>query len=294
MRPPYPTDLVPLLPEFLNKRRTKFTLPLRLMEELRIDRPALFFVIGGVAPQGGGRFGEMWNPYATQWDQQQAAAVAARDAGLVDETDGRWELTPAGRDLTKCVRREADAYLASLPSPLSREDLTRLASLLARAFDATVASLDPRWRSHVPRATRMAGDGNHPMVALENAIYGLWQARDDCHMAAWRQAGLDGPTLDALTRIWRGEAASEAELAAKLTSQRPADISRALARLRRDGLVAADGPLRTTDTGAKARQAIEDETDRLFFSAWPDEVGVSAGWIREKLAAVNASFFNAR
>jgi hypothetical protein len=291
VRPPYPVELVPLLPEFLTKRRTKFTLPLRLMEELGIDRPALFFAIGGVAPQGGGRFTEMWNPYATQWDQQQAASAAARAAGLVDEKDGRWNLTPAGHDVVKRVRREADAYLASVPSPLSADDLARLATLLGRAFDATAASLDRRWHSHIPRAARMAGDGTrHPMIALENAVYGLWQARDDCHMAAWRQAGLDGPTLDTLTRIWRGEAASEQDLAVKLTSQRPADVAGQLQRLRRDGLVAADGPPRTTDKGAKARQGIEDETDRLFFSGWPDDIGASAGWIREKLAAVNASF----
>jgi hypothetical protein len=290
VRPPYPVELVPLFPEFLTKRRTKFTFPLRLMEELRIDRPALFFVIGGVAPQGGGRFSEMWNPYATQWDQHQAASAAARDAGLVDEKNGRWDLTPAGRDLMGRVRREADAYLTSLPSPLPTDDLARLASLLGRAFDAIAAGLERRWHSHIPRAARMAGDGARPMVALENAVYGLWQARDDCHMAAWQQAGLDGPTLDTLTRIWRGEAASDDDLAAKLTSQRPADVAAQLARLRRDGLVGTDGPPATTDKGAKARQAIEDETDRLFFSPWPDEVGSAAPWIAQNLKMVNASF----
>ena len=290
MRPPYPVDLVPLFPEFLTKRRTKFTLPLRLVEELGIDRPALLFVTGAVAPQGGGRFSEMWNPYATQWDQHLAASSAARDAGLVDEKHGRWDLTQAGRDLVRRVRLEADTYLASLPSPLQADDLSRLASLLGRAFEATAAGLEQRWHSHIPRATRMAGDAKHPMVALENAIYGIWQARDDCHMAAWQQAGLDGPTLDTLTRIWRGEASSEEDLAAKLTSQRPADVAGQLARLRRDGLVADGDPPRTTEKGAKARKAIEDETDRLYFSAWPDDVGTEAGWIREKLAAVNASF----
>lgn len=291
MRPPYPVELVPLLPEFLNKRRTKFTFPLRLLEELRIDRPALFFAISGVAPQGGGRLSELWNPYATQWDQHQAASSAARDAGLVDEKDGRWDLTLKGRETMKRVRHEADAYLATLPSPLALEDLARLASLLGRAFDATAASLDPRWHSHIPRAARMGGDATtHPMIALENAVFGLWQARDDSHMAAWRQAGFDGPTLDALTRIWRAEAAAEDELAAKLTSQRPTDVAEELARLRRDGLVTTDGPLRTTEKGARARQAIEDETDRLFFSAWPDDVASSAGWLRDKLAVVNASF----
>jgi hypothetical protein len=290
VRPPYPLALTPLFPEFLTKRRAKFTLPLRLTEELGIDRPALLFVTGGVAPQGGGRFAEMWNPYATQWDQQQAAAAAARDAGLVEEKDGRWDLTAAGRELMKRVRREADTYLASLPSPLANADLTRLASLLRRAFEATTASLDRRWHSHIPRAVRMAGDGIHPMVALENAVYGLWQARDDSHMAAWRQTSLDGPTLDTLTRIWRGEATSDDDLAAKMTSQRPTDVAAQLVRLRRDGLVTAGDPPRTTEQGARARQTIEDETDRMFFSAWPDDVGSSVEWIREKLAAVNASF----
>jgi hypothetical protein len=291
MRAPYPVELIPLFPEFLTKRRTKFTLPLRLVEELGIDRPALFFVVGGVAPQGGGRYSEMWNPYATQWDQHQAASSAARDAGLVDEKDGRWGLTAKGRELMQRFRHEADAYLATLPSPLSMEELARLAAVLGRAFDATAASLDQRWHSHIPRAARMAGDAKaHPMIALENAVFGLWQARDDCHMAAWRQAGLDGPTLDALTRIWRGEATSEEDLATKLTSQRPSDVAGELARLRRDGLVATEGPPRTTEKGAKARQAIEDETDRLFFSGWPDDVASSAGWLKDKLAAVNASF----
>ena len=132
----------------------------------------------------------------------------------------------------------------------------------------------------------MAGDASKPMVALENAVNGIWQARDDCHMAAWRAAGLDGPTLDTLTRVWRHEATSEANLASKLTAQRPADVAAQLARLRRDGVVAADGVPRTTDKGAKLRQGIEDETDRLFFPPGRTDVGASAGWIREQLSAV--------
>jgi hypothetical protein len=290
MRPPYPVEVVPLFPEFLTKRRTKFTFPLRLMEDLKIDRPALFFAIGAVAPQGGGRFSEMWNPYATQWDQHLPASSAARDAGLVEEKSGRWDLTPAGHDVVKRVRREADAYLDSLPSPLPADELARLASLLARAFEAIAGGLDKRWHSHIPRAARMTGDGTRPMVALENAIVGIWQARDDCHMAAWQQAGLDGPTLDTLTRVWRNEATSEADLASKMTSQRPADVAGELTRLRRDGLVSAGDPPRTTDKGAKLRQGIEDETDRLFFSPWPDDLGAESAWIRDKLATVNASF----
>jgi hypothetical protein len=37
------------------------------------------------------------------------------------------------------------------------------------------------------------------------------------------------------------------------------------------------------------RQKIEDETDRLFFSPWPDDVGANGKWIADRLAAVNAA-----
>src|SRR5439155_25996912 len=102
---------------------------------------------------------------------------------------------------------------------LAANDLARLASLLERAFEGTAAGLDRRWHAHIPRARRMAGNGAHPMVALENAVYGLWQARDDCHVAAWRQAGLGCPSLDALPRGWRRAAPSAVDLAAKATPQ---------------------------------------------------------------------------
>ena len=32
-----------------------------------------------------------------------------------------------------------------------------------------------------------------------------------------------------------------------------------------------------------------DETDRLFFTPWPDEVGAKGAWIAERLGAVNAA-----
>jgi len=45
MREPYPLALVPLLPQFLQRRRAKSDFPLRAMERLGLDRPAYFSVI---------------------------------------------------------------------------------------------------------------------------------------------------------------------------------------------------------------------------------------------------------
>ena len=287
IKPPYPLDLVPRLPEFLNRRRLKFTYPLRVMEELGIDRPAFAFVVGGVAlqPDDGARLVDIFNPYPTVFEPNLAAASAARAAGLAEEVGGRYRATPKGRDLFARVRREADTFLATL-QPIPQADTQRLADLLGRGLASIERSDVPK--DHIPRTARFRGDAKIPMVALENAVFGLWQARDDCHMASWREAGFDGPTFDVLTRVWRNEAADEEKLASALTGQRPADVSAALSRLRKDGLVKTDA-LAVTDRGRDARQGIEDETERRFFGPWPDDVGAEGAWMTEKLTAINTA-----
>ena len=119
-------------------------------------------------------------------------------------------------------------------------------------------------------------------------MYGLWQVRDDCHMAAWRASGLTGPEVEVLTRMWREEAADEAALADLLPHQGAKDVDAAIKRLRNEGLIEPDA-LKATAGGAKARQKIEDETDRLFFTPWPDDVGAKGAWIAEKLIQVNTA-----
>jgi hypothetical protein len=287
IRPPYPTDIVPLILEFLNRRRLAFTYPLRVMEELGIDRPTYQFVLSGVALQSddGARMQDLFTPYATRFDQWDAAAATARGAGLADEVGGRWHITPKGRDLFKKVRREADAYLATL-EPIPATEIVHLAAQMARALAAIESSGLPF--DHMSRNARMRGDARIPMVALENALFGLWHARDDCHMSSWREAGFDGPTFDVLTHVWRSEAADEVELAKKMPGQLPSDIRAALSRLRTQGYVSLDA-LVATARGTSVRQQIEDQTDRTFFEPWPDDLAADAPRLRDQLRAINAA-----
>lgn len=270
-----------------------FTYPLRVLEEHGIDRPAFAFLVSGVAlqPDEGSRIEDLLNPYPTVFDGWLAAAATARGAGLVEEVGGRWRATPKGRALAARVRAEADAYLATR-RPIPADELARLAGLLADARAALEVSDLPR--DHMTRTPRfVAGsDARIPMVALENALFGLWMARDDAHMCTWREAGFSGPVLDVLTRLWRREAADLDELAAKLAQQRPADVRAGVARLRDEGLVAAEG-LGLTPQGEAARRQIEDETDHRFFAPWPDHVGAEAAWIGERLRRVNAALLSA-
>ncbi|HUQ41492.1 MAG TPA: hypothetical protein VM052_03225, partial [Candidatus Limnocylindrales bacterium] len=179
----------------------------------------------------------------------------------------------------------ADAYLATL-EPIPASEIVHLAAQLSRALVAIETSGLPF--DHMPRNARLRGDGKIPMVALENTLFGLWHARDDSHMAAWREAGFDGPSFDLLTRLWRSEAATEDELEQKLPGQRADDVRQNLARLRHDGFVEPDG-LRLTDRGTSVRSRIEDETDRRFFAPWPEDVGAQSDWIKDRLRAINTA-----
>ena len=290
MKPPYPVEIPPLLPLFLNKRRAKMTFPLQKTEELGLDRPTFTWAINlsyrgdrGASAEPG----DLASVYGTIPGRWLPMAAAARGAGLAEERNGRWYLTEKGRGLAAAMHEAARAHYATL-APLPTEELAELARLLDRAFFAAAGASEPAKRQHTSFAFAYRGDDPPAgsFAHLDAAVYGLWQVRDDCHIAAWRASGLTGPEVEVLTRMWREEAADEAALADLLPHQGAEDVSAAVARLRKDGLVEGDA-LRTTARGATARQKVEDETDRLFFTPWPDEVGAKSAWIAEKVIEVN-------
>ncbi|HEX9269531.1 MAG TPA: hypothetical protein VF998_06800 [Candidatus Limnocylindria bacterium] len=291
MRPPYPVALVPLLPQFLQRRNAKADFPLRAMERCGIDRPAFIFVRDlALASPDGARLNELGNSaYATTDEPIRAAAAVARDAGLVEQQGPRWTLTAKGRALTEELQAAVAAHHASL-APIANDELQNLAGLLDRAFHACASAADPAIRGHTPRALRYRWrPPSSPFALLDAAVYGLWQARDDCHVQAWTDRGLEGPLIDVMTRVWRREAATADELAAKITAQPREDVLDGIGRLRSASFMRADEPLALTTEGAVLRERIEADTDRLFFEPWPDDVGAQAGWLIDRLSAVNAA-----
>jgi len=292
VKPPYPVEIPPLLPLFLNKRRAKMTFPLQKTEELGLDRATFIWTINlsyrgerGASAEPG----DLTSVYGTIPGRWLPMAAAARGAGLAEERDGRWYLTEKGRGLAAAMHEAARAHYATL-TPLPKDDLAELARLLDRAFVASAKADEPKKRQHTAFAFGYRGDEPPAgsFAQLDVAVYGLWQVRDDCHMAAWRASGRSGPEVEVLTRLWREEAADEAALSDLLTHQRPEDVEAAVARLRSEGLVETRA-LKATAAGATVRQKIEDETDRLFFTPWPDDVGARSAWIAERLIQVNTA-----
>jgi len=290
MRPPYPVTLVPLFPQFLQRRNTKLDFPLRATERHGIDRPAYLFVVQslGFADPDGATLAQMGNTYATVHSALQAAAATAQGAGLVAHAGDRWSLTDGGRRLLDEHRTAVAAHHAT-QAPIDRTELGRLAALLERAFAAGAAAPEPATRVRTPRAHRYrSSPAASEFAQLDAAIFGLWQVRDDCHIQAWTDAGLTAPVLDILTRLWRGEAASVEDLTAIVTGQQATDVAAGVATLRSRGLL-DHGTLALTPEGTALREQIESDTDRYFFSPWPDDVGAEAAWIADALGRTNAA-----
>jgi len=291
VREPYPLTLPPLLSQFLQRRRAKSDFPLRAMERFGLDRPAYFAAIDlGIQDPRGARTEDIQNSaYRTSDEPLRAPFAAAESAGLVASRDGRWALTEKGTAALDELRRAIDGYFAGL-APIDAPELDRLARLLDDALAACVAAQEPRTRDHTPRAARYRWqEPSSSFARLDAAVYGLWQVRDDCHVQAWRDAGLTGPAVDVLSRVWRTEAATETELSGKIATQRPDEVRATVRQLRADGLLTPGPELGLTTQGTMARERIEAETDRYFFAPWPDAVGAETDWVTERLAKVNAA-----
>lgn len=288
-----PHALLPLLPRFLRQRRRGAQQIVgAILTETQLTRPAFFMLlrVAQAPPEGASaealRPGE---PYATRdphlpW----LAEAVARDCLAINGAS-RYHLTTRGQMLAVRVEREATAYLAGL-DPLPAVELARLADRLAgiaAGFDDLAAP-----HTHLARSRRVAALAPEasaaPLVRLERAVFDLWMARDDAHIAAWRAAWFPGPALDVLTHLWQGEVETLPALQTALAdTQAPDDVVATLHELIEQGYVEWRGEtLRPTRAGYRAREEIEAATDERYFGHWPDLDAWEIVWLRDTLQQV--------
>jgi len=122
-------------------------------------------------------------------------------------------------------------------------------------------------------------------VRIEQAIFDLWRARDDAHMAAWRGVGMEGLPMSVLTALWSEKQTRTVSQLLEATSfgHNASNLEESLAYLTSKGYVARDDDeITLTREGMLAREGIERETDRIYFSSWPHTLE-EARWVGEKL-----------
>lgn len=285
--------IVDLLPKYAHSRRTgwtpetvmpgQITLPeyvlLRRVAIERADEPVPLQELRANA----------LNPYSTV-DPFLDGLPRLVQRGFLDHTADTYTytLTSEGRGLLTQGERAANDYAADRIT-LAPQDLERLSATLADITTRQHRAPEPTVKAHqnrVPHLRRL-DPRQTPPVQLEYAIYALQRARDDAHIAAWREAGLTGPMIELLSRVWTGTAATVDQLAEQTCGRMlAADVAETVEKLEQAGYIAVDSETITiTPLGRDARNWIECETDRVYFTPWPE---IDVEWIHGQLTAVTA------
>jgi hypothetical protein len=212
-----------------------------------------------------------WAPYTALALNESRLEANAR-LGLLRRTgEGEYYLTEAGRTAVKRIIAAAYAAMAGL-QPLPEADLSRLADLLRRLVEASLAAPEPpdRWRLRLSRRTD-PGESAPIVARIDQYLTDLNAYRDASHLAAWQPYGVNGAAWEAFTYLWRGEADTLEDLSIALARRgHPPEVyAQALADLvARGWLTEEDGRYRVTRAGAGLRQEAEEATDRYFYAPW--------------------------
>jgi hypothetical protein len=286
-------ELPPLMPQFLGKRRVGLPAVKEIMESLGIERPHLIalLLLRVVTGSYGGPVSPAqirgWYPYAMKDAHAEALAALTADGLILPDEQGNLSLAPSARDAVERLH-EAGREFVRAHKPLPPDDLEKMRELLESAVQATLTDpvLSPRRGSHLSGSRSLAtfGPDAPAMVRIEQAMYDLWHARDDAHMKAWRDAGVEGPAMPVFTTVWSGEAGSVPELVERLGGpENNAETESSLTYLvDNEYLEVAGEQVRLTPAGALVRDDIEHETDRIYFAPWPLSLE-EAEWLRDHL-----------
>ncbi len=284
------------LPLFLQLRRRHWTGLQTFLDQSHLTRPAFFLLRAleeETIPEQPLTVQYMqetlFNPYATRFPWVEDLPLLI-EQGYLEQQDENYSVTQTARLLLQHIERAARAYIGSLRLPPAIS-LPALAEVLIELVHRAWQAPEPLIKAHQGRTQRrLPVEGASALVQVEWAILGLWEARDDAHIAAWRAARFSGPVVDILSRIWRKEAQTLADLMTILEgSQWPADIEQGIERLAQWGYIQTSGDhIELTLQGQQIRDQIEAETDHIFFAFWEHMAVQDVLWLAEQMKVICA------
>jgi hypothetical protein len=232
-------------------------------------------------------------PYASPALLQTRVAALLSKGFLQEVAPQEYILTDQAVDLVgRWVERERE-HLASL-EPLPRKDLERLATLLSRVVQAALTAPPPPDKQRLLGSRSLAPTSDAgPTVQIDQYLTDLYWFRDDAHVAAWREAGLNSISIEVLTLLWRGEAHDIDGLSAALSERRGytrEDYAGCVRTLAESGLVdASQTTLAVTAVGRARREEIEATTDRYYMFPWTVLLPVEVKQLRDLLQRFTAA-----
>jgi hypothetical protein len=287
-------DMVLLFPRFLNCRPFGWKGFQHFVQVSGLERQAIFLLRALVQEIAAGEMlsrqemeSRLFNPYSTLHPIFDSLP-SLLEKGYLVHSGGSDLVTVDGRAFIEKIAQAAQDYTATL-TPIPFPELTRLTALLEVIAQRMWQAGEPTVKAHQARCHRLPMiTTSSPMVHLEAAVFALWMARDDAHIAAWRAEGLSGPHLDLVSQLWMGKAQTVPELTNVLQqTQRPEEILQGVTALSEAGYVLVEGERITlTESGQQVRTHIEEETDRIYFAPWPPLTLEDLDWLYSSLKLV--------
>lgn len=222
-------------------------------------------------------------PYASPESQAEQARGAAQ-RGLLDEgEDGAWRLSAKGEALIEGLNETVRDALTGLSLPAAEAE--RAAELLSRQVAGACRDAPCRTPSLDGSRSFDPGPDAPAPLRLRRYLNDLRAYRDDAHVAAWRETGVDGRTWEAFSHVWGeqvwGEPVHSAAEAAEKLGFRGYDqaaYGEALDRAVDEGWLSREGETYELSAAGRAlRESVEAETDRNFYAPWHlDEADAAA------------------
>jgi Mn-dependent DtxR family transcriptional regulator len=232
---------------------------------------------------------QQMTPYANSQTQAEWLLETVEKGFLQTVGDNSCRLTASGRAPVEAFFTAARQAIAPL-APLVPAEMARLAELLAQIIAATEALPTPALKTHMRISRRTdPGPAAVPATKIDQYLTDLLRFRDDAHLAAWVNLGVDGRTWDAFSAVWREDNISAASLAETLSNRNftADDYAASLDELLNMGWVQdADGAYRLTESGLKIREEAEETTNRYYFSGWSALTAAESAELDDLLAAL--------
>lgn len=201
----------------------------------------------------------------------------ACERGYLQKADeAAYHLTDQGESVAREIPATAVKTAASI-QPLPENEAEQLTALMWKVVAAALASIEIKHPALDRSRYYDPGPEAPATEKIRRYLNDLNAFRDDAHIAAWQAYDLAGYEWEAFSHIhgeyvFGGAVSNGQELAEKLSSFRGYDAEAyesALQKLvERGWLRAENGRYAVSEEGKFVRDAVETETDRLFFDPW--------------------------
>jgi DNA-binding MarR family transcriptional regulator len=231
-------------------------------------------------------------PYTNPGNYETQMGAAAERGWLEEIEAGQYKLSEKGLETVLRFFEKGNQSFNDLPALPDTEN-NRLANLLAKLVKEAYQLPEPASKPTMEIGMRLdPGVDSAPIQRIRRHLTDLNYYREDGHIAAWKPFyEVDGRVFETLTYLWRGEAATPAELAEQVSEYRnydESDYTAAFEELVSRGWAATeDGKYVITEAGEKTRQEAEDRTDEYFarpFSVLSEAETEELKQLLEKLA----------